>query len=162
MGQLQLKNVHSIAIEFAKLLLSICSEIDVICKLICHEIDPHKKVKNIDQFRSIIKNKFPKFHSTTIHVPIMDISLKPWDSWSFNENPKWWKAYNGVKHKRNMYYHNANLKNTLDALSGLLAVVFYYYKMISVNPMGDIPILLDMEGLPGRVYIGGMPKLPDF
>ena len=40
------KNFHTFSIEYAKLLLSICCEIETVLKKICFELDPDGKYEN--------------------------------------------------------------------------------------------------------------------
>lgn len=44
-----------------------------------------------------------------------------------------WRSYNNVKHERNNYYHEATLKNALDAL-GALFILNYEFARHSKNP----------------------------
>ena len=46
-----------------------------------------------------------------------------------NQNPLWWGSYNNVKHHRHEHFKDANLKNVLNAVAGLLVTVFYFYKL---------------------------------
>ena len=47
-------NFSTYSKEYAKQLLSICSEIDVVCKLLCHEINPSAPTKDINDYANVI------------------------------------------------------------------------------------------------------------
>jgi hypothetical protein len=56
--------------------------------------------------------------------------MLPWSEWKENNNPYWWQIHNKVKHQRNIFFKEANLQNTLNAVGALLIVVNYYYKFV--------------------------------
>jgi hypothetical protein len=120
-------NFPTYSIEFARLYLAICSEIDVVVKLLCHQANNEAKVKGIDSYRPIILAKFPDFPSVEVSIPQNELLLTPWKQWLSGNNPDWWKQHNNVKHQRDSYYHEANLANTLNALGGLFISVGYLY-----------------------------------
>ena len=57
-------NYQTYSIEFARILLSASSEVDVICKLLCKKIDSTKTPKNINEYREIITNNYCLFFKT--------------------------------------------------------------------------------------------------
>jgi hypothetical protein len=58
------------------------------------------------------------YHSFTI------ASVRPFDNWNgtSNSNPKWFNAYNSVKHDRIAHAADANLGNVINALAGLFVL----------------------------------------
>jgi len=64
-------------------------------------------------------------------VPRYNLTLRPWSNWTRDENPNplWWRSYNNVKHQRHEHFKDANLKNVLNAVGGLLVAVFYFYRL---------------------------------
>ncbi|MBI5354368.1 MAG: hypothetical protein HZB50_17140 [Chloroflexi bacterium] len=132
------KNFRTYSIELAHLLLASSSEVDVIAKGICGFLEPKSSAENINQYREIINRNLPEFKKEFIYVPRFNIKLKPWDNWNSikkpSKNPLWWSSYNKVKHERSEYFAEANLKNVLNSVSGLLVTIFYFYKLkFSVN-----------------------------
>jgi len=124
-------NFETYSIEFVRLILAFCSEIDVVAKILCEKISPSSKATSINQYRLIITKKYPKFHTLEIEIPKHNIQLKPWAEWGEdNKNPSWWSSYNKVKHNRDRAYKQANLINTLNALSALFALLFYLDKKV--------------------------------
>jgi len=61
--ELTSNNYKTYSIEFARILLSASSEVDVICKLLCKKIDSEKQPLNINDYRNIITCKYPNFYS---------------------------------------------------------------------------------------------------
>jgi len=64
------KNYKTFSIELVKLFLTICSEIDVVAKLLCKNVDlkmynhlTGKKNANISIYRTIICKHFPKLYN---------------------------------------------------------------------------------------------------
>jgi len=156
------ENFKTYSIEFVKLLLAIGSEIDVICKLLCHEINQNEESKNICSHRKTIIRKFPAIFKFTVRVENKPFVFIPWESGGIDKTPEWWDKYNDVKHHRSSCYHEANLKNTFYAISGLLTILLYYYSKLSTSPFdyGGIPTILDFDGKPANVMFGGNIPFP--
>lgn len=122
-------NFRTYSIELAHLLLASSSEVDVLAKGICKLINPRSEAKNINQYKNEIVEHFPDVHLERVFVPRYGLNFRPWSNWEKNEPPRWWTSYNKVKHERNDHFDDANLKNTLNAMGGLLIAVFYFYKL---------------------------------
>ena len=157
-------NYKTYSIEFARILLSASSEVDVVCKLLCQKIDATKRNKNIDDYRNIITGKYPNFYSTKVLIPRFGIELTPWEKWKNPESPDWWKSYNSVKHERNSNFQDANLENTLNAVAGLFCLVLYYYQPelyeLKLTPWTQ---LLSIENEPDYLIDNDdVYRLPDF
>lgn len=123
------KNFRTYSIESAHLLLASSSEVDVIAKCICGLLEPNSPAENINQYREIIDRNLPGFKKEFVYIPRFSHRLQPWKNWSSAQNPIWWRSYNKVKHERNEYFTEANLKNVLNSVNGLLITVFYFYKL---------------------------------
>lgn len=121
-------NLKTYSIELTYILLSASSEVDVIIKQLCELIDPTRPRENIKHYKQIIKASLNSFITEEISIDRFGLTYKPWDNWKGNQNPNWWKSYNNVKHQRNNYFHEANLRNTINAVGALLITVLYYYK----------------------------------
>lgn len=121
-------NESTYSIEFAKLLMAASSEVDVVLKLLCKL--KNLSYDNINQYRECIKVHYPAMINESIYLERFSMNMKPWDNWNSSnaKNPDWWKSYNNVKHERNINYHKANLKNTINSMGTLLIVLIYYYK----------------------------------
>lgn len=121
-------NFSTYSIALTHILLSASSEVDVIMKQLCALLDADYKTENIDQYRKVINDKLPLFRYEEVTINRFGMVLNPWNNWLTEENPDWWRSYNNVKHQRNNFYREANLKNTLNAVGALLVTVIYFYK----------------------------------
>ena len=131
-------NYNTYSIEFAKIIMTSGAEIDVIMKLLCKSIDSSLSPKNITEYYKIINSKYPKFNDFEIELPKYNLCMKPWDNWTDTNSPIWWKnGYNKIKHERDIHFSQANLLNTLNAISGLLCLIIYYYKETQNNILID-------------------------
>ena len=121
-------NYSTFSVHLARLYLSICSEVDVVAKLLCAQIAPSESPKNINDYRLQITNKFPNFSLLRIEMPSHGLDFRPWLSWNSGANPGWWKSYNDVKHERSKFYRDANLGNVLESTAGLLVLLIYFHQ----------------------------------
>jgi len=118
-------NFDTYSTQFTRLLLAAASEVDVVAKMLCKQIDPHGKPKNIDDYRRVIVPAFPAILAIQMGIEWNPLRIKPWESWarSTPTNPDWWCAYNGVKHERNANFKDGNLRNALAAIASLYCLV---------------------------------------
>lgn len=125
-------NFETYSIEFEKQLLAIGSEVDVLCKLLCNAIDPNQNVSRINEYANIITG-YDNFNSAKVCFSKNGQEYAPFDGWTQDESPSWWKVYNKVKHNRinEDNYKKGNLKNTFLALAGLYLLNRYYCKIVS-------------------------------
>lgn len=142
--ELHTSNAKAFSTEYAKLLLLIGSEVDVVAKMLCAKVAPSQKAKCIVDYRTILTGKFVGIHTVEIEISRYSQKLQPWLSWdtSVSKSPDWWTAYNAVKHHRDKNYADANQENTVSALSGWLALLLYFYKdernSYSLQPYPDL------------------------
>ena len=119
-------NFQTYSIEFARILLSASSEVDVISKLICQRLNSNVSYKNIDDYRQCILSQYPKFPFFEVTIPRYGLTRKPWLDWNSGKNPSWWKSYNNVKHEKNNFFEEANLASALDSVAGLFCIVLAF------------------------------------
>jgi hypothetical protein len=133
-------NFSVYSIELVHLLLTSASEVDVVAKEICQLLVINSRAGKINQYRTTIRNHLPAFVQEEVFVPRYNLVLHPWDNWNnnLNQNPIWWKCYNNVKHQRQDHYKDANLKNVLNAVAGLLISVFYFYRLKFISEQKPI------------------------
>ena len=118
-------NMQTFSLEYARLILSAGSEIDVLSKVLCQRHELTVSPKNIDGYRKSITATFPEFVTLEIRLPRFSMSIYPWADWSSGENPPWWRAYNDVKHERNLNFSQATLHNAVYCMAGLFALLCY-------------------------------------
>ena len=138
-------NFNTYSVEYAHILLSAGSEVDVISKLLCKELEPEASPKNINEYRTLILSHYRNFPSFEILVPRYGLNRKPWDDWKRVENPSWWTAHTRVKHERSGYFAEANLENALDAVCGLFCLVLGYHHFQGLWKADPWPKLLHVE-----------------
>lgn len=139
-------NFAAFSIEMAHLMLAAASEVDVVAKLICKNIDPSAKANNITGYRRLLKKAFPNLSEMKVLMPRYGLKLEPWVNWKSNRTPEWWAYYNKVKHERDRYFKHANMKNTLNAVAALFIMLLHFY--INEANKGDLipsPCLFRVE-----------------
>lgn len=122
-------NFKTCSDEIIKYLQIICSEFEIICKLICNISGK----KRIDFYLSYFMENIKDFES--IKVKLYDIELKPFQIIMIGKekqtkNLAWWKSYNNIKHNRFNNYTDGNLENLLNAIAALYYLEMYYIKYL--------------------------------
>lgn len=119
------ENFATYSTQFTRLLLAAASEVDVVAKQLCRQIDPTGTHGNINDYRNVIVPKFPAIPAMQLGIQWNPVRVKPWESWGAPtpSNPDWWRAYNDVKHERNANFKSASLRNALAAIAGLHCLV---------------------------------------
>lgn len=148
-------NYATFSIEYTKILLGVCSEVDVVSKVLCEQIQPGSKPDNIDKYREIITAKYTELHKFAVLLPRYALTLNPWQSWASSTNPTWWRKYNSVKHERHQQFRDANLENCMHALAGLFGLVLFLYHddlfKLKLVPWAK---LLALPSEPGGLVVG--------
>ena len=153
-------NYGTYSIEFARILISAGSEVDVVSKALCRKLDPDKWKNakgNIDAYRRVISRPY-RIYDKKVTIPRNRLSFAPWDEWRREAKPGWWRAYNEVKHDRQKNYRMANFQNALFSVAGLFILVLYYYHPQKVGK--PWPALLGLPDQPLDKYHGAGYKLP--
>jgi hypothetical protein len=122
-------NFATYSIELARLLMTAAAEVDVVAKLVCKKLKPDSPRRSIGHYASIILPAEPKLADLTILISRFGLTLTPWISWTLETPPLWWTANNEVKHHRDIGFHQANLVNALNAVSGLFSLILFYYAL---------------------------------
>ena len=143
-------NMKAHSIEFAQLILRSCAEIDVVGRSLT-DIDKGKWLA--------LRCQFPNMASRKIAIPRYELTFIPWKSWQSNDanaKPEWWTAYENIKHDREANSTDANLKNALTAVAGLLVIVLERFEKLQIPSLTiDLaPRILDIvtsddEGVQG-------------
>jgi hypothetical protein len=130
------ENLRTYSIELTHILLSASSEVDVIMKQLCAQIDSTMPADNINDYMNIILTHLPGFIKEEICIDRFGLSCQPWISWNDKVKPNWWRSYTNVKHHRNSHFHEASLQNTINAVGALLITAVYYYKYVFTSEAG--------------------------
>jgi hypothetical protein len=152
------RNYDCFSIEMARILMAAGAEIDVVCKQLCQQLTigsgSTTTAANIHEYRDIINSRYPKVQRFQVQLPRYGLELRPWDEWK-NQNgvPFWWTGYNKTKHERHTEYHQASLKNALNAVAGLFVVTLFLYRGKAEDArLKPVPKLLKA----GPEFLGGM------
>lgn len=152
-------NFSTYSVEFAKMLLSICSEFDSVFKDYV-ELRSANRPSNIKEaFECLSALNDITFVNEVVDIAInQSISLKPFNAWTSGMYAKlpWWDSYNAVKHDRGTYFREANLKNCLNSLAALFCIEIVSLKCFGVkrltpaNRLFRIPNKHFCRSLPGQ------------
>lgn len=141
-------NFSVYSIEFARIVLSSCAEIDMVFKEICSKVSD-QRCDNIKKYKEAVLLHDPDFRIRQRKVAYLGIDVKPFEQWNLQngDNPEWWRSYNAIKHERSSSFHRASLKNAISSLAGLQIVLFEFYKLDNNDPFvtfefKDIPKLI--------------------
>lgn len=124
-------NNNAFSVKYLQLILSICGEIDSICKTFCKRLDENLDLNTagIREYIPILQTNYPTFAAETVQVlGYRYKELQPWKSIAKGYVPNWWSCYNAVKHHRDEKgnYKLANQKNAIEALSALYILIEYW------------------------------------
>jgi len=157
-------NFAAYSVEFTKIMQTVCSEIDVICKEYC-VFWGINDAESINMYSYVITRNVPTIKLEAVHfVGSNNIILTPWKDWEWTENidkrgrtsingtpPFWWSIYNKVKHQRTTllvsygkpFFKFANLENVLNALSALFSLEMHFFRSIIMRDTPDFPLYPD-------------------
>lgn len=158
----QNSNTHSV--EYIKQYQAICSEVDVIMKTICVELNNPTANRMDTGYTPTILQVWPNIKQQK--VMFKEIELQPFINWEKSPNyhsPDWWTPYNNVKHARISNYKCANLKNVVNALAGLFILENYLVKFIGdrdneMDVPNDEAKLFEMIGWHTNNHVIGKDK----
>lgn len=142
------ENMNVYSTRFANILLSSASETDTVLKRLCAVLDDTSDAKNEPMYRrELVLKHGLRFSEVMVQTMRYSLRVCPWENWSAPnpETPKWWTAYNNVKHHLDTNYSDANLGNAFRALSGLFVVLVMYYRAIGKKYLDPAPRFLIIE-----------------
>lgn len=130
--ELSEKNFTTYSKEYIKLYQTICSEMDVIFKLVCgFDTNAYKKITN---YSTKLLREFGDIVNVKIDVRRTNIVLQPFMGWKPEESIDWWTGYNKIKHNRIINIEQANLRNVLNSLSALYLLEKYLFRKQKFEP----------------------------
>ena len=159
------QNEGVFSIELARLLMTACAEVDVVAKALCKEIAPARGAQSIGPYQDVLCTALPMLCDVHVRVARFGMTFNPWVNWKQPNNPPlWWTSNNKVKHYRSQHFAEANLGNTLNAISGLLVLlVLLQSKGAAHFPMPKLfvpDIFATREGNQLRILIPDGNTLP--
>lgn len=171
-------NYNTFSYKYMDLLWAICSEIEVLFKeyMKIKEYTPDlddngDPIYNINQYKKFVEEKIENFLDQKIicyNPKFFNKTICPFKPWKNNDNLKWWRVYNKLKHDREKELHGkkaykcANQICVLNALSGLFQLNLYIYgelkdesDKLKVPLYESLLFKLDCEEDPYRYIING-------
>ena len=127
-------NLSTYSYRIHELFMRTCIEVEANFKAILKEnifkpIDkngtPRPETKwNIHDYTKV--NKTHHLSAYKVHIPIWEGTgsvYEPFKQWSSSMELSWYQAYNKSKHDRRIEFKEANLKNLLNSIAGLLVLL---------------------------------------
>ena len=142
-------NIHVHSTQFAKILLSAASETDTVLKRLCSTMDDSSVARCEQGYRNeLVLRHGLAFSDAKVRTMRYGLEIRPWQNWSVHDpkTPRWWTAYNKVKHHLDTNYRDANLRNAFRALSGLFVALVFFYQKAGVVRLDPAPRLLTIDG----------------
>lgn len=142
------KNYGTYSVTYTNILLSACSEIEIVAKMICQMIDPDtdylsaevpnksgtkmvKNMINMEKLSAALLKRFPHLYEAKAQIINKHETIYPFEYWKDgNCELPWWKSYNMVKHYRHQFFDNATLENTLHSVAALIILNSYLYELV--------------------------------
>lgn len=152
------ENVYSI--EFAKIIILSCTELESVFKALCLGIDG-SKCGNIGQYKEKILGRFPLIVEAVVEIPRSGTQLKPFEGWGSGPL-SWWDAYTDVKHTRGKLFNQASYQNAVYALSALYISILYYSEFANVKLHTVDGGYLTSDYSDAVISFGRIRTLPDF
>jgi len=86
-----------------------------ICNSLSEDVLFKKKSNNgnIKEYSKIILKTYPNIVDCELVISRGKTFLIPFDEWTLDEAPKFWKAYQNIKHHRKDYFSSANMMNAI-------------------------------------------------
>ena len=141
--ELDIDNFSTYSVEYTKLLQSIGSEFDVISKAVCKFYGVNN-ANNIYKYAPILLHNFINICSQQVITKNNpSIKITPLNDWKLPPNycsPKWWGAYNDIKHNRVIKYKEANLDNVIKGLASLYLVEMHFIYEIALKENSTLKI----------------------
>lgn len=165
------ENFKTYSIEFLKLYLAVCGEVDTIGKAMACEIkpvkDPSKNYGNITKWWHTVQDSYQFWKKTgyvfnddgnlscngislkDVHLKLLDeFEIIPWFGFEpeRSSSPPWWKAYNTVKHKRSFpNVENSDISNFSKANLKNLSYAFGGLYVLEKSYMESLGTMDDLD-----------------
>ena len=154
------ENYNTYSLAYAKIILSACSEIEVVCKLLCQQIDPQKdyvsseilnksgsklvkNMVNMEELSTVLLQRFPHIYQAKSEVRQKQDMIYPFKYWqSGPDKLPWWEEHNLIKHYRHSHFTQDSLERDVLRLENELTTVlkqgvflFDFDEVKQVNPL---------------------------
>ena len=142
------KNAQAFSVEYIKQIDSVCSEVDVLLKQYCKQINATSTAGNICGYATELLAAKTDFTTRIIKQKNGNAeTFQPWLNWTPGASPQWWKNYNAIKHHRTELnntgepnYTLANQATIMNALAALFQTAMYMYKDLAKAESADVEV----------------------
>lgn len=165
-------NFATYSLEFTRIILTACSEVEVVCRHLCDLAYPERNnyfTENKVGMKKLAKSilaKYPKIYQAKMSTPRLGEDIFPFAPWKegCKDVLPWWYAYNRVKHNRGTEYKKATLENAVYSVAGLLVIVSYLYITVTgqATPKMINNGVFDSNYSYCGLKVGPTEMLPDF
>lgn len=152
-------NFGTYSIEFARLLLAACTEVEVVARDLCTAAGT--RATKMDEYRTVLIKEYPHIHEIKIRVPRFALTFEPFSAWALGKSPAWWSEHQSVKHDRGSSFHLASALRCFEATSGLLALLAYLHQPKLFKAQLEPTQFFELERQHENV-VAGFCELPDF
>jgi hypothetical protein len=129
------RNLGAFSTRTYELLLRASTEFEANCKAILTE-NGYSRAKNlnmIDYSRIEGATHLSRYKLRLTVWARSPREIQPLEQWSSGNPLQWYQAYNSVKHNRVADFHQANLKNAVDAVASLFAILFAQFNVLAFS-----------------------------
>ena len=145
------RNVSTFSFELYSLLLRACTEVELNCKEIMEAngatpqgryftMADYKKLEQSSLLSKYIVeyNGWRQVNATTQELEYVTKQFFPFKNFdpSINREPDWYEAYNKVKHNREENLEKANLENCMNAVAGILVLLYSQFGSQCIETYG--------------------------
>jgi hypothetical protein len=148
------ENSQAISPKFVPIIIDACGLID----FVFYEISADKSTEhfNLKKYSKIHESRLCLQTNATLFLASPIRLLQPYKEWT-KEQPKWWAAYNSLKHDRLNNFHFATFTNAVQALAALHQLMARQRSFIgSFLKAGwvDTTNIETLENLGSAAYVG--------
>lgn len=141
------QNVKVFSFELYSLLLRACTEVELNCKLILTSNGYTKSGNfNMCDYKKIQKSSKLSLYKISINNWRYNDEdrnyyydkkiLYPFGSFELDKSPSWYSDYNQVKHNREDNFQKASLENVLNAVAGILILLYSQFGSCCLDTYG--------------------------
>jgi len=130
-------NLECYSHQLYTLLLRACTEFEANAKaiLVANGYSRKKATLRVEDYYKI--NVATRLDKYMISIPIWQGNynrIQPFQKWSVGPTLSWYQAYNKVKHSRSYNFDCASLKNVINAVGAVFAILFAQFNVFAFDP----------------------------
>lgn len=111
------RNRHTFSLELARQLLSVCAQFEVIARLLAGP--SAARARSLPAVYKALAPTAPGLNGWGVTFLPRNERIFPFTDWGPTSGPRWWSAYNSIKHRPLAHPEAATLANLIPALGGL-------------------------------------------